>query len=243
LNAIISDVNVCSPFSFHLKAQNTTVVWHLVLQVAWGRGSTSPQPQPSSLLPHPSPSITVGHHTSLWRGGLVVPPPDPNPPPSPALSVILEVWGWEMRTVCVGRGGGGLEVKPRPFQIQKHRGYRYDTCLFDFAPSPIALSFIPGILLQCLVLFSSFSYSAQFHYPPSPMTISFFFVKLFYWLNRVYMYIQQFSEKADTKNQVNFSFLYIIMITIPSTKQNDICIEDSIFTTKSKTTIRTDSWN
>ncbi len=36
---------------------------------------------------------------------VVAPPPDPNPPPQ-TWSVSLEVWGWEMKTVCVFGGGG-----------------------------------------------------------------------------------------------------------------------------------------
>jgi hypothetical protein len=28
-------------------------------------------------------SITVGHPSSLWRGGVAAHPPDPNPPPPP----------------------------------------------------------------------------------------------------------------------------------------------------------------
>ncbi len=33
--------------------------------------------------PYPSPSITAGHPSSLWRGGVVAHPPDSNPPPLP----------------------------------------------------------------------------------------------------------------------------------------------------------------
>jgi hypothetical protein len=44
--------------------------------------SHSPPP-----LPHHSPSITVGHPSSLWRGGVVAHPPDPNPPSPQTLMV------------------------------------------------------------------------------------------------------------------------------------------------------------
>ncbi len=63
-------------------------------------------------------------------------------------------------------GGGGVEVKPRPLQMtvntkKQRRWVRYHICLFDFAPSPTGLSFIPHILLQHLSSFRAFSCSTM----------------------------------------------------------------------------------
>jgi hypothetical protein len=120
------------------------------------RGSTSPEPQLSSL-PHLPPSITVGHPTNMWRGGVVAPPPDPNPPPSPhtggqPTSLGMGDENWRTVCVCVG-GGGGVRGHARPLQITvyaetQRRGVPY--VLVCFAPSPTALSFIPRILLRRL---------------------------------------------------------------------------------------------
>jgi hypothetical protein len=95
--------------------------------------------------------------------------------PPQTLSVSLEVLRWEIRTVCVGRGGR-LEVRPRPLQMAVYKETQrkwVSTCLFDFPPSPTALSFILRILEWRLFSFSAFSYRAQFQYAPSPMTHSF----------------------------------------------------------------------
>jgi hypothetical protein len=69
---------------------------------------------PTLTLPPPSLSVTLP--ACMWHGGVVAPPPDPQSSPQ-ILAVSLEVWGWEIRTVCVGGGGGRVEVKPRPLQM------------------------------------------------------------------------------------------------------------------------------
>jgi hypothetical protein len=134
-----------------------------------------PSPSPRLLVPPPSPFPLhhVVHPTSLWCGGEVALPLDPNPPPTPntvgqprSLGMGDEIW------VCVW-GGGGLEVKPRPIQMAvytetQRRWVSY--MLFDFAPSPTALSFILRISF-CTKFHSP--YSTQFHYTASPITLSF----------------------------------------------------------------------
>ncbi len=50
--------------------------------------------------PHPSPSMTDGYPSSLWRGNGAAHPPDQNlPPPPQTLTASWEVRGCEMRTV------------------------------------------------------------------------------------------------------------------------------------------------
>ncbi len=102
---------------------------------------------------------------------MVAPPPDPNP-----LLVSLEVLGWEMRTVCVGGGGGGDRGQPSPngnlYRNTEEMGIIHE-CLI----SPTAFSFIPHILLRRLSSFSAFSYSAQLQYAPSPMMLTSSFIK------------------------------------------------------------------
>ncbi len=69
---------------------------------AWPLTPTSPHPDPF-------PPITVGHPSSLWRGGVVAHPPDPNPPPKHWRSAEKSVdGGWELW------GGGVWEVKLPP---------------------------------------------------------------------------------------------------------------------------------
>ncbi len=62
-------------------------------------------PPAPALIPSPSPfPMTVGHHSSLWRGGMVAHPPDPNPPPQ-TLTVIWSHWMGDEN--C---RGGGLDL-------------------------------------------------------------------------------------------------------------------------------------
>jgi hypothetical protein len=67
-------------------------------------------------IPHPSPPITVGHTSSLWRGSVVAHLPDPNPhpwggerssPPSPPFS--SPIHGLPADPQCLG--GGAISVR------------------------------------------------------------------------------------------------------------------------------------
>ncbi len=63
--------------------------------------------------PNPFPSITVGHPSSLWRGGVVAHLPDPNPPPPPNTDGQLRS-PWMGDENCVG---GGCEKSSSPPQF------------------------------------------------------------------------------------------------------------------------------
>ncbi len=141
----------CSPFSFHLKAQNTSRTSPAPSSV--GLGSTSP-PAPALFPPHPSPSITVGHPTNLQRGGVVAPPPDPNSPPPPNTvsqsrslgmgdenSVCVCMWGWGVRGQASPSPNGSLYRNTEDMGI-------------------ILACLISRIPLRRLVSFRAFSYGA-----------------------------------------------------------------------------------
>jgi hypothetical protein len=58
------------------------------------------------IIPHPSsPSITVGHPSRLWRGGVVAHPPNLNPPPPTQFS--SPIHGQAGRVTDSDRGGKG----------------------------------------------------------------------------------------------------------------------------------------
>ncbi len=156
----------CSPFSFHRKALNTS----LISPTPSSMGAWYNFPPASALIPPtlalPPPSLTVTQPTSLWREGVVPPPPDHNlsPLPSTTLLVGLKVWVWEMRTVCVC-GGRGLEIKPTLYKwqfIQKQRGGWFHTCCL-----------ILRLLQWRLFSFRTFSYNAYHHSAPYPTVLNF----------------------------------------------------------------------
>ncbi len=96
---------------------------------------------------------------------VVTPNPDPNLPPPQPLLVSLKACGWEIRLWCGGGLRSSFALSIWQF-IQKHRGWGYYKCWFNFAPSasflsspfPTKLIFILGLLLQHSISLCAFSY-------------------------------------------------------------------------------------
>ncbi len=169
------------------------LVWPSQLQVVWGRGSTSPPPQPQPLSPPltlPLTSLSV----TLPASGVGTWSPLPLTPISPPKTV------GQPRSLCMGDencggGEGGKKSIPALSKwqfIQKHRGGGYKhTCLvtrllllrllsfraFSYGaylypmPSPTMLNFAKPLLLWCLVASRAFSYCAYLHSTHSPMAV------------------------------------------------------------------------